>query len=237
MPIVKTSQLIKEAYYLAKILDPAEEIEGFYLTEGLDVLNQGLAQWVSLGVNIPNVTNVPVSLTTNNFLYSVSPQIVEIKQANIVDSANVKYPLLIADEFQQNTFNYDIVKARPSYVYMRQNGELIDEETDAASTNLYFYPTPNANFTVNLTVKELILEFGLEDELSTIPSYYIKPLKFYLAQDLSIIYSTVLPPRFDKEYERLMREMKAANRQDMSVLNVNTMRGYRQFRPWGVYAG
>lgn len=236
---MKTSELILESYYLAKILDPQEQSEGYYLTDGLRVLNESLVQWSSLGIYIPAIKTLPVNLTANNYLYAVSPQIIEILQANIVDASNVKYPLIIADEKLQNSFNYDIIKTRPSYVYMRQNQDLIDEETGLPSTNLYFYPTPNTTFTANLTIKRIMLEFGLNDDLTTIPSYYIKPLKFQLAIDLGLIYGTSakFDARFDKEYDRLMTQLKAANRQDMSVLGVNPFLGYRLFRPWGIYVG
>lgn len=232
-----TSEFIRNAYFLANVLDPDDEVDAYYDQTGLDIFNEILAHWSSLGLYIPRFTQITINAVKGTYQYEVSPQILDVYEANIVDTQGNKYILTSADEKLNNSFNYTLVSARPSFIYVRPNDALVSLTTGLPSTDILLYPTPDNTYTVTLLSKQQLGSLTLEQNINTVPTYALRALRYQLARDLSEVYSTVLSPRFEIEYMRIMREFKAANKQDMTVKTDNPFIGYRRVRPWGTYVG
>jgi hypothetical protein len=232
-------ELIRQAYMLAKVQDPDEEIEGYRPSEGIQLLNGILDQWSALGIYIPRDSLVTITTTANDYLYAVSPQIIQVLEANLLDEYNVQTVLMPADDKEQNLFNYAnsaVSVTRPTNFYLRQNDELIDITTGYTSTNIYLYPVPDAVYTATFQVKQLLTNVTLYDQF-TLPPFYFEPLKFQLAKQIALLYGTQLDANFMDEYTRLIRQLKAANKKDNTVLTSNVFASNRRFRPWGPYVG
>lgn len=229
------AELVQQSFYLANVKDPEEALEGYEISQGLNLLNAIITQWSSLSVYIPAYTLLPINTVAGTYLYTLNTIIVDLLEASYYDSANIKYDLAIIDLKRQNTLNYQdtTVQLRPNLVFPQNDQSTVATQT----TKIFLYPIPNDVYNVTLYAKTFINTFDYSDELTTLPAWYFKVLKYQLANDLSTEYETVLPARFDKEYDKLIKELKATTKKDFSVQNRNIFRTFRRFRPWGGYVG
>lgn len=229
------SELILQAFNLAQVTDPNEELQGFMADDGLMALNSIIAQWGALSIYIPTYTIQSISLVAADYQYTVTPPIAQLLEANIIDSNNVQTTLFNIDLKKQNTLNYAFSateQSRPSYVFLQNDASVL-----GVSTNVFFYPVPDQAYTASLKVKKNLVEFTYSEEIVQIPAFYLKPLRYQLAKDISDIYGSVLSQTFLPEYERIITELKATVKKDMTINCQNPFRGQRQFRPWGTFSG
>lgn len=231
--MTRASDLIQEAYIWSLAKDPNEETEGFEATIGLTVLNGIINQWSSLDIYIPVVTTLTINVLQNIDQYHQSPVVTRILEGNLTDSNNVKSLLNVPDLKRQNTFNPALVQGRPTEVYLTD-----DPDNLSTFSIINFYAMPTEDYTATLQVKQVLQPLEYSEEIGTLPPFYKKVIMYEMANELSIINDTQLSPRFVEKYEVLMKELKAANKKDLSVQNRNIFQQKgRQFRPWGGYAG
>ncbi len=226
------AELIRQAYVLAQVWDPGEEQPGVEGIEGLFVLNTIIADWSSVGTLIPAYKTLSIALTTGDYMVVKTPPITEIIEANIIDSGNIVSDLREINLQQFNLLNFTQTQDRPKSVYIESKEDAIQ-----TSTNVYFWPTADQNYTATLRVKQFMAELDYSDQITTLPLNYFKALKYQLAKDLADIYLTVLSDRFDTEYKTVLARLKAVNRKDLSVQNSNPFLEGRRYRPWNIYAG
>jgi hypothetical protein len=230
-------KLIQDSFKKAGIFDAAEEVEGIDMEAGKELLNDIITQWSSLGVYIPTFETITVDLESGTSEYTVSPLIIQILEANLTDSANVITQLTVANAAQQNSFNYALSSARPGWVYCEPRYNLIDISTDEASSVLWFYNTPNADYTATLMVKQILTELDYSDTIAQFPRYAQRALKYELTAELADEYGTTLSSNFMQKHQEIIRQLKAANKKDLSVKNTNPFSASRFYRPWGYYGG
>lgn len=232
------AQLIRKSYILANILDAEEEISGYYGSQGLDILNGIISEWGNMGIYIPVDSTVTFNTEPSVFLYEEEPAIVQFLEGNIIDSNNIKSILFLADLKQQNTFNYNLSEtapSRPKYVYIQNNQNI--PSGIASYSNVYLYPVPDRIYTVNLTVKSRLSELDQSSQITNLPTFYFKPLKYQLAKELSIEFASILPDRFYEEYDLVIKNLLSINKKDMTVQNQDELRSYRRYRPWNYNYG
>jgi hypothetical protein len=234
---MNAANLINRAYYLAQVLDPQEEFEGFYQEEGLDLLNEIITDWSSMGIYVPYTNTITINLAEGEQSYDVSPVVVQFWEGHIVDSEGVLSVLRQADAKEFNLFNANAAQMRPRFFYIQQDQAFESLTTGALTSTLYFNPVPDQNYTATLIVKQVLTELTLNQEFSGIPPYYTRPLRYQLAYDLADLYETELPASFITKYEKAIKRLKAINPQDYSVQNDNPFLTYRRYRPWGAYVG
>lgn len=227
------ADLIRQAYILAKVLDPEEELEAYQVNQGLTSLNAIIEQWSSLQIYIPSYRTITINMIPGVYRYTVTPVITQVLQGHYM-VGNQQYWLQPIDLKRQNTLNYTLgqqARTLPETVFVDDSlPEFMTECT------VYFYPVPAGNYVATLYVKQRIGKLDKSTEIGNIPAYMEKLLIYQLALDTAAINATVLTKEFYDEYDRLDKELKAANKQDMTVLNQNPFRGQRQFRPWSRYA-
>lgn len=234
-PFVTASDLIRRAFFLAEVLDPNERVDPSYIKEGFQLLNEIINQWSSLGMYIPYTSTVPVSLLPNIFQYPISPEIIEVQEANILDTENILSPIAIIDTNIYNALNFPQTPGRPNQLWVADNQNFTSLITGQLSSLVYVYPMPDTNYTLTMILKQKFVLTNLYSQMTNIPSYYIKALRYQLASDISDIYGTLLGEKFTKTYEKTMQELAAANPIDWSMNVNNVFRGYRRYRPWGKY--
>lgn len=228
---LRISELIRQAYILAQIWDVGEEQPGVEASQGLLTLNLLINQWTSMGTYIPAYNTLTLNLSTGEYLNVLNIIITDVLNAHIIDNANCNSILYEANLQQFNTFNFTNLNGRPRQYYVESNEDFIQTKT-----NLYTYPPADGNYVATFYIKQTITEFSYSDVITTLPFYYFKPLLYQLAKELSIINLTVLSTRFDNEYEKIIADLKATNRKDLSVLAPNPFQTTnRRFRPWNIY--
>jgi hypothetical protein len=226
------SDLIRQAYLLAQVWDPGEEQPGDEANLGLLTLNDLISEWAEQDTFIPAYNTLIITLTQGEYLNAVTPRIIDVLEANIVDSTNCKTILQEANLQEFNLFNFVDLEGKPSRFYVEQ--KFSDIQT---TSNLYTYPAADTTYTATFYVKQVIEEFEYSEDLINLPKNYRKPLRYQLAKDLADIYGTTLSKRFDNEYQKIIDNLKAVNRKDLSVQAPNPFNGQRRFKPWNIYTG
>lgn len=229
------ADLIKRAYYLAQVLDPSEEIDGFYAEEGLNELNKTLDLWGSLPMYIPSYTILTQATVAGTSSYNITPVITNLSEAHLVDSNNVQYEMFQVDLQRFNTFNYALSAAsptRPQFIFVQN--DFVNYPT---VTKLRVFPVPDAVYTITMYAMQRLSNVTYSQDMSALPPYVQAALEYELAKAFINIWSTTPAVTFKDDYEEVMKQMKAANIRDKSVQVGNEFRSYRRFRPWGTYVG
>lgn len=231
--------LIRRAYVLAQVIDVSDQPESYYAIEGINSLNEIIASWGSLGIYIPYESTLELPLLYNVYEYEITPVIAQLLKGNIKGGSlnAIKQVLNFADLKQFNLFRNEILGI-PTQCYLSGEKIVIDEQTGELGSKLTFWPTPSQNFDCTITLKYDLDQIKITDELNQFPNYYLKPLEYQLAKDLSLRFNTELSPLFFEEYERLMQDLIASNKTDMTINTPNELINLRSFKPnrWSNYA-
>lgn len=230
------AQKIVEAYKLAQVIDPKEEIQGYQQAEGLLNLNSIIAQWTSLNIYIPTINTVVVTTEPGEAEYRQTglPIIVNIFESHLVDVNNVLFPIRLVDMKEWNLFNFDQTQnqSRPTTVFLKNFKDNITIASD-----LIFFPIPDAVYTLNLRVKSILEAMTYSEEFVDVPEFWLTALTFQLAKQLAVLYRVPVSEDFKVEHDRIMQEVKSASALDMTVQNTNPFLSNRRYRPWGCWGG
>lgn len=185
---------------------------------------------------IATYTLIPLATVVNVYSYTITPTITEIFEASYYDSNNVKFNLVVIDLKRQNTLNYLLSAqqpTRPNLIFVQN-----DQSTIATKiSKVFLHPVPDQIYNVTIYAKQILLALNYSDTITTIPDFEFEVLTYQVAKSLSIRFQTVLGPDFREEYNRLIKEFKAANQHDYSVRNSNPFNSWRRFRPWSADYG
>lgn len=228
-----SAELIKRSYYLAQVLDPREEIEGYEAEEGLYELNQVINVWGSLSQYIPTYKIITVNVVSNTSSYNVTPVITQLSESHLLDQNNVQYSLIQIDLQRFNTLNFSLsaqFPTRPQLIFVQN-----DFDNWPTQSKVRFFPVPDASYTATLYAMVRLANVTYSEELSAVPAYYLVGMKYELAKQLINIYGTTPAPTFFADYEQAMKNLKAANIRDRSVQVQNEFTQIRRYRPWSTY--
>jgi hypothetical protein len=227
------AELIKRSYYLAQVLDPREEIEGFQASEGLYELNRIIDTWGSLMQYIPTYTILTINVLPNVSSYDITPVVTQLSESHLIDQNNVQYVLTAIDLQRFNTLNFTLSGNAPCrpYLIFPQN-DFVNWPT---KTKMRFYPVPDNIYTATVYAMQRLANVTYSQVLDMVPGYWISAMEFELAKRLIDIYGTTPAPTFGDSYTTIMRQLKAANRRDKSVQVQNQFRRIRRYSPWSVY--
>jgi hypothetical protein len=229
-------ELVQSAFYYANILDPGEEILGFQAAGGLLALNAIIDQWSGTSIYIPTYTISTIMTSPAVYSYTITPPITQLLESNLIDPNNVQWPLRQIDLKRYNLLNIPLstqAPCRPNLIFLQDDAAVI-----GVSTTVILFPVPDQIYTVTLRAKQYLTPFLLTDTILEIPPFGLKSLKFQLSRDLSIEYGSKLDEKFESEYLRTMRMLRASNKRDSTVINSNPYNtGWRRFRPWSGYYG
>lgn len=226
------AEVIRQSYILGHILDPNEVPSGYYMTLGIMYFNQILEELGACAEYIPYYTKTVIPILQNTITYQVTPVIAQFLEANIVDAANISYPIRQATDAQYNLFNFSFPANRPQIVYISKE-QTFDNSGNLAS-NIIVYPNPNANYTLNLLLKYKlppISQLTLDQELLFLPPHWIKPVRYMVANDLINQFGTKVNPSFYKDLEDSKELLKANNPQDMCIQTDNPFVSIYPFQP------
>lgn len=230
------ADMVAEAFYYSNVKDPGEEILGYEASTGLQALNAIIDQWSGTSIYIPTYTIQEIVTVPGTFQYTVTPPITQLLESNLIDVNNVLWPLRQIDLKRLNLLNFPLseqARTRPNLIFLQDDTAVL-----GTSTTVILFPVPDQIYTVTLRAKKYLTPFLYSDTIIEIPPFGRKALKFQLARDLSIEFGSNLDDKFESEYQRVMRALRAANKRDNTVINSNPYNtGWRQFRPWSGYYG
>lgn len=229
------SELIKRSYYLAQVLDPREEIEGFQASEGLYQLNRIIDLWGNLSQYIPSYKILTQAVVAGTYTYTITPVLAQLSESHILDQNNVQFTLTQIDLQRFNTLNFALsltAPARPYYIFLQN-----DFANFPTSSKIQLYPVPDQPYTLTMYAMQRLANVQYSDDLTTVPAYWQAALEYELGKKLISIYSTTPSQTFYDDYNTVMRQLKSINRRDRRVQIQNEFSERRRYRPWGVYVG
>ena len=230
------AELIKRAYYLAQVLDPDEEIQGNYASEGLYELNRVISLWGSLSQYIPAYSILTLTTVPNQYSYTQTNVITQLSESHIIDQNNIQFPLWQIDLQRFNTLNFSLsltAPCRPNLIFIQNDFANLPD-----ASKVILFPVPDAIYTVTMYAMMRLLQVTYSQELDTVPAYWRAAMEYELAKQLMSVYSTVPASTFADDYTTVMRQLKAANKRDKAVQVRNQFQQQaRRFRPWSTYVG
>lgn len=232
---MKTADFVRTCLVNAKVINPREETPAVYVSDGLQILNEVLSSWSGLGIYVPFTTSIQINLVPDVFEYVVTPPILELQEANLVDASNVKSRLTPVDKFFYNTQNNVLAKGRPFYIYYSTDNEFETINSRERSTTVTFFVTPVTYYTANLIIKRPLAHLTIDEEISSLPDFYFLALRMMTTYHISIYFSTVLDPRFNEELQSLKTQLKAMIPVDMSINVDNPFRDVMRLKPGNLF--
>jgi hypothetical protein len=215
------NDIIVNAFHMIGEFSPDEIPSASEITKGLELLNEILDSFSSLGVYIPFIQRVTFTMTPGEgfYIFSTSPNvqadvisdnIVGLNFVNVIRN-NTSYPLRIISRSQlyDSSFQQNL-KSRPSYVILERSNEF---------SGLQFYPLPDFAYECEVRGKFVFDRVDLYSNLEGIPRNYFRFLRYCLARELLEYYpSGNWSQRAEMTYQRMMNDAKASNDVDMTIV-------------------
>jgi hypothetical protein len=193
---MNAAELIAKAFYLSGVVGRGyESITGEYSQDGLDLLNDILAEKAIDSALIPYTSHTTFETVANTEIYTVQ-NLVEIDCLTFNLDENTRLPL--ERDTQYNYFGSgrinDIKSLLTHYYAERQ----VDN-----TMKIYFFFIPDSAYTVNITGK---YAFSSASLLDTLPfdQFYTSYLKYLLAKRICHFYEE----NFNPEHEATLQKME-----------------------------
>ena len=205
------NDIINNALYLINAISPDRITPEPMLSRGLYLLNDLLDSFSSLGVYIPFIKTIDVTLIPNQGTYSISNivpadftfnRIVELDFVSFnIDS--MIYPVDIVDRAViLNNVRYPQGATRPGCVYM---------DKQDTKTELTFYPVPNQAYNCQIRAKFMFDRLSKFQIITEVPPHYYRFLRYALGRELDSYYpSSSWTDKKENEYQVMLKNVKAA---------------------------
>jgi len=205
------NDILTNALYLINAISPDRIPPEPMISRALYLLNDLLDSFSSLGVFIPFIKTIDVTLVPNQGTYSISNivpadfnfnRIVELDFINFnIDS--MIYPVDIVDRAViLNNVRYPQGATRPGAVYMDKQDTL---------TQLIFYPVPDQAYACQIRAKFMFDRLSLFQVITEVPPHYYRFLRYAVGRELDSYYpSSSWNEKLENEYQMLLKNVKAA---------------------------
>lgn len=226
------AEIIRQAYILAHVIDPNDEVEGYQQSLGIMYFNQILEELGASPEYVPYYTKTIIPIISNVTVYKVTPVVAQFLEGNVVDGSGIVYPVGQATDAQYNLFNFTTTSNRPQMVYLSQ--EQVFDDVGNLATNIVVYPNPNATYTLNLLLKYKlppVSSVTLNQQLLFLPPHWIKPFRYMMANDFINQFGTKVNDKFYIDLQKSMEMLTSNNPQDMTIQTQNAFRTFYRFKP------
>lgn len=182
-------QFVNQMYRLINPSNPTQPLHGDDQSQAILVLNELLDSYASTGLmlTIAKEVNVPIAINQQYVVVGPPtalplPDITLGRLANYEDAwlllDGVTYPLInkSRDEFLAS-FKYDPLAGLPRFT-------IIYPDTDVVRIRLF--PAPSQPYTFYLRAKFQLTALTSNSDMSSLPGYYSRYLKFALAKDMAL---------------------------------------------------
>lgn len=201
-------QIIEGALRTIGVLASGEEGQPAELQDGLSALNGMIDSWSNDSLLIPSYKERVFTLDDQKVTYSYgaggdfnAPRPMSVEYAQIVDSANFRYPCEIYGVRTWAT-NIRPVTIRPSGIYF---------EASYPMANIHFPTFPYSTDKLVLQVLEPLSTIDSIVEVINMPKGYERALKLNLAVELAAEYNGKLSQITILQAEQAKRQLKIMN--------------------------
>lgn len=182
-------EFVSDSYNLINASSPTVPLYGSDLSNGIRYLNDLILSYSGTGLMITVAKNIKTTVIQGQeFVTFADPaylpvaDVPEGRLANIQNAflllSGVTYPLSITNrnDFMQS-YRFDPLKGLPRFA-------IIFPEIDV--TSLRLYPAPSQSYELNVYGKFELPELTSNSDMSVLPAYYRRFLKFALAKELAM---------------------------------------------------
>ena len=218
-----TNDLIISSLYLLGELGVGETPDNFMISTGLEILNEILDGFSADSIYIPYITTIDFSMVPNKDTYSfsdiapadiVTNRFIDLVYANYTVEENsespIVYPLKILSKAEYyNVIRLDNLDTRPGFIFMNKQ---------PTETFITLYPSPDQPYPCSIQVKGMLNFLSANEDLTQLPPYYARFLKYALAREfLSYYPSGNWPQTAEQKYQELYANLKAGNEVDLTL--------------------
>ncbi len=181
-------QFVQDSYQLVSAASPTVPLQGYDLSNGISLLNQLLRAYSSSGLllTVAKESIYNLSINQSEVTYGFPdhiplPDVIEGRLANLADAwlllDNVTYPLIIESrDVFLSSYKYDPQVGLPRFA-------IVYNETDL--TRIRLYPGASQEYELHVYGKFELFPVDSNDDMSSLPGYYLRFLKFALAKDVA----------------------------------------------------
>lgn len=230
------NKLIEQSFKTAGLFTQDQRIDGSRIVEALDYLNEIIDEFSTSPILIAFYKTLTFTMIANQASYVLSQavsadvsshRLIQLKYAVVTYTGN-RYPVqVITDDEYYNLVYNSSSSGRPLGVFI-QNG--LDSSGNEQST-LTFIRAPDIAYGCEIKGKFVLNHLSLNTNITTVPKYYLKFLRYALAKELALIYMpNNWTPSHEEEYAKLLSSL--TNSSDIQTALVlpagleRTNRGY-----------
>lgn len=228
-PQQSVRSFLQDSFQIVSAATPTVPLQGSDLSTGLAVLNRLLNQYSANGLMITVSQQVDFELgigqgtiTIGDATYVPTPDLTPPtcpgRLANLLNSwitlDGVTYPLI--DESRTEFFSsykYEPLAGLPRYVIVQPQTNL---------TVFQVFPSPSQPYLLSIYGKWQLQSLTVNDDMSSLPSYYYMYLQFALAKYLAVYKARAeaWTPMLEEMYRDLEKDMVASSSTNLDI-NIN----------------
>jgi len=225
-PTQSVRAFVTDAYQLIGASTPTVPLHGNDLSKGIQYLNELLRAYGANGlmITVAKQVDFTVNIGQGNITFGESDYVPTpdvYSEGRLVNLENawvtlqhVTYPLI--DESRNEFFSsykYETLLGLPRYVIVKPELNL---------TRLQIFPAPSQEYDLSVYGKWQIATLTSNDDMSTLPTYYQRYLRFALARDLAVYKgrADAWTPMLDGMFLEAKADMEATSSQNLDI-NVN----------------
>jgi hypothetical protein len=226
------NDIINNAFFLIGAITPDRIPTASDVNTGLYLLNDLLDSFSVIGVMIPTIKDIVVTLTPGKADYIVSNivpadfnfnRIVELDFVRI-NEQSIIYPVRVVDRAViQNAVRFEASQAMPDKVFL---------DKQELYSRLSFYPTPQLAYVTTISAKFMFNRLSLYQVINEVPPDYYKFLRYSLARELRSYYPSAQWDEVkENEYQMMLRHIQAGSEVNLlidpdNILMTPFFRGY-----------
>lgn len=212
---MNANELIAKAYYLSDVVSrELETVSGSQQADGLDMLNDLLAEKSAKGHMIPYYTHSEFNLVAGQEEYFI-PNLIDL-DALTYNIGDIRYSVRqVNRRFYFGSPRADNVDSLPSSYHF---------ERSLGGGKLYFYNFPNDSYLAKITGKFALTQVAGCDELSDgLEKFYIAYLKYALAKRISDFFNFEFAPHKSKALFELEKNIFEVAPPDMQLKKISIL--------------
>jgi hypothetical protein len=205
--------LIEGAYKTAGLFNEDQRIDGYRVTEALDYLNEIIDSFATSPKKIAFYHVLTFNMVAGQREYTLSDlagsdivyhRLVRLKYCVLIING-YRYPVDVIDDYDYYCMIYaETAQGRPTGVFF--SNDMTGTGTYERS-KLVFIKQPDQAYQCEIKGKFVLPTLTLNSDITIIPAYYMKLLRYSLAKELALMYH---PQNWTADHEKNLIELKDA---------------------------
>jgi len=224
------NRLIEQSFRKAGLYTQDRSIEGYKVTEALDMLNDILDENSSEMSYVAFYELLTFAMTPGKREYTIGRnpgndvdhnRISALKEVALIASGT-RYPVrVISDRDYYSVIYYESAQGRPASCFI---------QNEIGQTNLIFIAKPDIAYDCEIKAKFILSDLELNTDITNVPPYFLQYLKYALAKELALEY---LPRNWTERHETRLKKfedhLRVMNDYDTSLRVSDALIGRRQW--------